>query len=96
MIYATHKLYDCMHRVTTYRVVETNDGYVTDIYDFECEKHSMQWYDAIVLSSKKQKDCFFETFVELLDSLDGNASDLSLYAYGVTFDFDGCLLSRLP
>ena len=55
MIYATHKLYNCMHSVTTYQVVETKEGRVSDIYNFECEKHSMLWYDAIILSKKDIK-----------------------------------------
>ena len=95
MIYATHKLYDCQHRVTTYRVVETKDGIVAEVYNFECEKHSMQWYDAIVLSSKNIIDCYFTAFSDILECLDCNDKNTPLYAYGVTYDFDGVLLSRL-
>lgn len=95
MIYATHRLYGCKHCVTTYKVVETNAGFVSRIYDFQCEKHSMQWYDAIILSSKEMKGSFFETFAEVLDYLYSNSDNEPVYAYGVTYDSDGCLLSVL-
>lgn len=95
MIYATHRLYDCIHNVTTFQVVETNEGCVSDIYNFECEKHSMQWYDAIILSKKDIKNRVFRTFTEILEYLDCNNENSSLYAYGVTYDADGCILSRL-
>lgn len=95
MIYATHKLYDCWHRVTSYKVVETDDGLVSHICDFESERHSMQWYDAIVLSSKNNNNSFFESFVEVLEFLCCNGDDDPIYAYGVTYDGDRCILSRL-
>ena len=94
MIYATHKLYDSQHRVTTHKVVETTDSFVSNIYDFECEKHSMQWYDAIVLSSKKQKNCFCRTINEAIELLVSNTTE-PLYAYGITYDTEGCQLSML-
>lgn len=95
MIYATHKLYDCKHCITTYRVVETDDGTVSDIYNFECEKHSMQWYDAIILSTKKQEGCFFKTFTEIIEYIGCNSDGTYIYAYGVTYDTDGYILSQL-
>lgn len=95
MIYATHKLYDCKHCVTTYQVVETKDGCLSKIYGFECEKHSMQWYDAIVLSTKSVKGKYFGTFDEIIEYLDGDSEGFSFYVYGVTYDAGGCLLSPL-
>ena len=95
MIYATHKLYNCMHSVTTYQVVETKEGRVSDISNFECEYHSMLWYDAIILSKKDIKNRFFRTFAEILECLDCIHENSSVYAYGVTYDTDGCMLSKL-
>lgn len=96
MIYATHKLYDSKQGVTTFQVVETKEGCVSAIYNFECEKHSMQWYDAIVLSSNEQKNSFFKTLAEVFEYLTTNDNDSEcVYAYGVTFDDDGCSLSYL-
>ena len=95
MIYATHRLYDCMHCVTTFQVVETIDGCVASIYDFDGEKHSMQWYDAIVLSSNNQKSCFFKSIADVLEYLQSDDSNIHLYAYGVTFEDEGCMLSHL-
>ena len=95
MIYATHRLYDCMHNVTTFQVVETKEGRVSHVYDFECEKHSMLWYDAIILSKKDIKNRFFKTFAEILECLDCASENSLLYAYGVTYDADGCILSQL-
>ncbi|MBE6303517.1 MAG: hypothetical protein E7089_06240 [Bacteroidales bacterium] len=95
MIYATHKLYDCMQRVTTFQVVETKNGCVSDISNFECEKHSMQWYDAIVLSSNKSKGCFLETFVQVLEYLACTGENNSLYAYGIICEPDGCTVTQL-
>ena len=95
MIYATHKLYDCMQRVTTFKVVETKDGCVASIYDFECEKHSMLWYDAIVLSPKNQKNYFFKSLAEVLEYLKCDDCNVPLCAYGVTYEDDGCMLARL-
>ena len=95
MIYATHRLYDCNHHVATFMVVETKDGLVSNIYNFECEKHSMLWYDAIVLSSKKQRNCFFETFEKVIEYLECNDEKRDIYAYGITHDTDGCMLTLL-
>ena len=97
MIYATHKLYDCLHQLTTFKVVVTENGYVSDICDFECEKHSMQWYDAIILSSKISKNSFFKTFSEVIEYLGSNCDKKEpIYAYGVTYDSDGwCMLTLL-
>lgn len=95
MIYATHKLYDCDHQMTTFRVVETENGLVSKIYNFECEKHSMLWYDAIVLSTKNRKKCFFESFDKVLEYLECNDDSRELRAYGVTYDTDGCMLTLL-
>lgn len=95
MIYATHKLYDCNHRVTYYKVIETTNGYVSCICDFECEKHSMQWYDAIILSSKNGNNSFFKTLPEILEYLYSSSNNPPIYAYGVTYDSDGCVLSLL-
>ena len=76
-------------------VVETQDSLVAKTYKFESEKHSMLWYDAIVLSSKKQKNYFFETFDKVLEYLQCNDDSHTLYAYGVTYDTDGCMLTQL-
>ena len=96
MIYATHKLYDCLYQFTTFKVVVTENGYVSDIYDFECEKHSMQWYDAIILSPKISKNCFLKTLTEAIEYLNSNNDKKEpVYAYGVTYDSDGCILTLL-
>ena len=95
MIYATHKLYDRDHQMTAFRVVETEDGLVSKIYNFECEKHSMLWYDAIVLSTKNRKNCFFETLDKVIEYLECNNDSRELRAYGVTYDTDGCMLTLL-
>ena len=95
MIYATHRLYDSKHHVTTYRVVETKDGCVSCIYNYECEKHSMQWYDAIVLSSNIYKEKFFDTITETLKYITKNNNESNLYAYGVKYDTDGYSITKL-
>ena len=95
MIYATHRLYDYNHEVTSHMVVETLDGCLAKTYPFECEKHSMQWYDAIILSSGIHKNCFCETISEFLELLASDDDKQPIYVYGVTYDTDGCMLSRL-
>ncbi len=76
-------------------VVETKEGYLAQTYPFECEKHSMQWYDAIVLSSEIYKNCFCETFNEILELLVSDQDKQHIYVYGVIYDTDGYMLSRL-
>ena len=95
MIYATHKLYDYKQRVATFQVVETKEGCVSSIYDFKCEKHSMRWCDAIVLSSNNKKNSLFRTLDEVLEYLKCKDDGEPVYAYGVTFDGDECSLARL-
>ena len=96
MIYATHKLYHSDRFVATFKVVETEDGCVSDVYDFECEKHSMVWYDAIVLSPDNCNHRFFATIAEALGFFGNSNSDTAqLYAYGITYDTDVCVLERL-
>ena len=95
MIYATHSLYDYSHKETKYMVVETKDGCLAQIYPFECEKHSMQWYDAIILSSEIYKNCFYETLDEILELLVSANEKQATYVYGVTYDTDGYMLTRL-
>ena len=76
-------------------VVETENGCLAKTYPFECEKHSMQWYDAILLSSEIHKNCFCKTFNKFLELLPCNNDKQPVYVYGVTYDTDGCMLSRL-
>ena len=96
MIYATHKLYHSDRFVATFKVVEIEDGCVSNVYDFECEKHSMVWYDAIVLSPNNCNNRFFATIADVLRFFGNSNSDsLPLYAYGITYDTDECMVTRL-
>ena len=83
-----------MH-VANNMVVECSSEGVEAVFPFDGEMHSMLWYDAIVLASKKQENSFFETFDKVLEYLECNNEKRDIYAYGVTHDTDGCMLTLL-
>ena len=88
MIYGTNILYKWSDRAGVMQVVETADGYVTRVYPFEKELHSMVWYDAIVLCDCLFGKALFDTMDDLLASVaakGGEPSECS-YAYGVNRD----------
>ena len=95
MIYGTHRLYDVDGHLTTNAVVETCDYVVTTTYAFECEKHSMLWYDAIYLSHARLKRAFLGSD-DLLSKYiaTGMATD-TLHAYAVTYEEDGVAITPL-
>ena len=96
MIVGTHRLYNMSEEVSLHQVIEVRDGFVTDIYPFEAELHSMVWFDAVVLSDSLFEKRLFDTMDNLLKFTGRNLNiETPCRAYGVTIDSDGCLLEPL-
>ena len=95
MIYGTHRLYDADGRLTTNAVVETCDYVVTTTYPFECEKHSMLWYDAIYLSHARLKRVFLANDDLLSKYIAAGTVTDTLHAYAVTYEEDGVAITPL-
>lgn len=96
MIVGTHRLYNLSAEVTLHQVIEVRNGFVTDIYPFESELHSMVWFDAVVLSDSIFEKRVFDTMDNLLDFIGNDSITITpSRAYGVTIENDGCLLEPL-
>ena len=94
-IYATHRLYEESLLVSKNMVVECCSGEVDSVYPFECEKHSMLWFDAIVLSKADCGNGIFKSRDEFLDIVASAVPSDRLHAYGINDDRDVCVVSRL-
>ena len=94
-IYATHRLYEESQLVSKNMVVECCNGEVDSVYPFECEKHSMLWFDAIVLSKADCSSGIFKSRNEFLDIAASAVPSDRQYAYGINDDRDVCVVSRL-
>ena len=96
MIVGTHRLYNLAPEVSLHQVVEIRDGFVTEIYPFEAELHSMLWFDAVVLSRSLFEKRIFDTMENLLKFTAGSLNgDTPCRAYGITIDSDCCILEPL-
>ncbi len=94
-IFATHRLYEESTLVAKNMVVECGAGGIVAIYPFEEEKHSMLWYDAIVLTKSdcrkitfKDAEDFF-TFLESVHPLD------KIVPYGINCEKECCMVTKL-
>ena len=94
-IYATHRLYEESQLVSKNMVVECCNGEVDSVYPFECEKHSMLWFDAIVLSKADCSGGIFKIQDDFFDSISSAVATDRLHAYGINADRDFCVVSRL-
>lgn len=96
MIFGAHKLYHFKNNVLTQQVVRFENHIVADIYPFEREEHSMQWYDVIVFSALLFDKEHIDSIEELLDfTCDSNADiQMSAYLYCVNYENEGCSVLR--
>lgn len=83
-----------MH-VASNMVVECSEEGVVAVFPFDCEMHSMLWYDAIVLT---RADCTGRVFKDKADFFALLASavpDDVMHVYGINVEKDACIVARL-
>lgn len=94
-IYAAHRLYEGSRLIAKNMVIECAEGRIETICPFELEKHSMQWYDAIVLSKADCRQRIFRSMEDFFVFLDSADVYDRVCAYGINTEKEVCIVSIL-